>query len=378
MFIEEFFLNLTVLISFIFLYHQIYRSKFVTTSTRNSHLFSHRGILLGIAGGLLGIVLMHFSIQVDGNTIIDLRVIPLMLVALYGGWIATTITGASIIFFRFLIGVNLSSLSNLLLVIFSALIFLFFASRMKNRWLSIITMLVLSNTVFSFITYALIADFKVYLTINVAYWLITITAGILAISMNNHLLQSNRLFKEYEMNAFIDPLTGLNNVRSFDRAFNGAKQRIVKKQENLSILVIDIDHFKQVNDTYGHPQGDLILKHVATLIKDSCRSVDTVSRNGGEEFTVLVTDLSHVSVSQIAEKIRKNVSEYTFSINNDTLHINITISIGVATYLVNTGDVDDLYRNADAALYKAKNSGRNMVCSYSDIDKDGSNYIKLE
>lgn len=364
MFIEAFFLNLTVLISFIFLFHQIYRSKYITTSIRNRNLFNQKSILLGISGGVLGIVLMHFSIQVDGNTIIDLRVIPLMLVAIYGGWIATTLTGASIIIFRFLIGFNLSSLSNLLLVVFSALIFLFFASRMKSKRLSVLTMLVLSNIVFSIITYGLFSDLQLYLTINVAYWLTTIVSGILAVSMNNHLLQSNRLFKEYEMNAFKDSLTGLNNVRSFDRAFNK-----VKKQEKLSILVIDIDHFKQVNDTFGHPQGDLILKSVATIIKDSCRPFDTVSRNGGEEFTVLLLDYSHADVLLRAEKIRKNVADYVFLIKNDTLPIKITISIGAATYPDTSLYMDDLYRNADAALYKAKNSGRNQVYSYSDLDE---------
>ncbi|WP_240335262.1 diguanylate cyclase [Paraliobacillus sediminis] len=360
MFIEAFFLNLTVLISFIFLYHQIYRSKFIT-------LYNHKTILLGIAGGILGIVLMYFSIQVDGNTIIDLRIIPLMLVAIYGGWIATTFTGVSIIVYRFLIGFNLSSLSNVLLVVFSALIFLFFASRIKNRWLSVITMLILSNIVFSIITYGLFTELKTYLTINVAYWLIIIVAGILAVSMNNHLLQSNKLFKEYEINAFLDPLTGLNNVRSFDRAFNR-----MKKQEKLSILVIDIDHFKQVNDTYGHPQGDLILKSVATIIKDSCRPLDTVSRNGGEEFTVLLLDYPYVDVLQIAEKIRGNVADYVFLINNDTLPINITVSIGVATYPDTSIYMDNLYRNADAALYKSKNSGRNKVYSYSVLEKEDS------
>lgn len=367
MFIEEFFLNLTVLISFIFLYHQIYRSKFITTPKLNRNILNQRSILLGIAGGVLGIILMHFSIKADGNTIIDLRVIPLLLVAIYGGCIPTTITGASIIFFRFLLGFNLSSLSNAILVISSALIFLLLAKKMKNSWLSIITMLILSNIVFSFITYGLFTDLQLYFTINVAYWLIAIVAGILAVSMNNHLLQSNMLFKEYEMNAFKDSLTGLNNVRSFDRAFNK-----VKKQEKLSILVIDIDHFKQVNDTYGHPQGDLILKSVATLIKDNCRPIDTVSRNGGEEFTVLLLDYPHADVLKRAEKIRGNVADYVFSINNDTLPINITISIGIATYPDTSMYMEDLYRNADAALYKAKNSGRNKVCSYSDLDKEDS------
>lgn len=349
------------MISFIFLYHQLFQrppDDFLTTKDKRKGM-----IILGFSGGILGIVLMYFAIEATADTLIDLRVIPLMLVTIHGGLLSTIITGAMITIYRFMLGINASSLASLFLISGSAVIFLYFAKKFKNNWKRIVVMLVLSNVVFSMVTYPLFTEFSTYVLFNVGYWFVIIVAGLMSTYMNGYLVHSNQLFKEYKIKAYVDPLTGLNNVRSFDRKFNEARLSIQKRQTTLSMLVVDIDLFKKVNDTYGHAEGDVILKNVALIIKDSTRLVDVVSRNGGEEFTVLMIGASHSLVMKIAEKIRENCESHLFSINNGEQNISITVSIGVATYPEHTQQIDDLYHNADAALYRAKNSGRNKVCS---------------
>ena len=164
--------------------------------------------------------------------------------------------------------------------------------------------------------------------------------------------------------ATIDALTSLNNRRQFEIRL---KQEIAttKRQKNpLCAMMIDIDFFKKVNDTYGHACGDAVLKGVASNIKTALRESDIPSRYGGEEFAVLLP-YTHIEEAKIVgERLRKSVESTPILINNDdnsSLTINVTISMGIAEYNnVETGE--ELFERADKALYNAKSDGRNKVC----------------
>ena len=164
--------------------------------------------------------------------------------------------------------------------------------------------------------------------------------------------------QKLEAMATTDKLTGIANRQVFDVLFRQAYSQSKRSKKPLSAQMFDIDYFKQINDTYGHPTGDVVLKTLAQTIRRSIRESDLLFRWGGEEFLIILPESDVNTASKLAEKIRKKVEdlEITFSGAN----ISVTISIGVATM----SDVDtphDLIIRSDEALYAAKEKGRNRV-----------------
>lgn len=152
-----------------------------------------------------------------------------------------------------------------------------------------------------------------------------------------------------------DHLTGLHNRQSIDQLWEREIQRSVRYGDVFSVLLIDIDHFKRVNDNYGHLVGDELLFQFAQLLQEVSRDTDHVGRWGGEEFVVLIPNTNLSSAVLMAEKIRETIDSFNF-----TTVGRITVSIGLATYR-NGMNQDDLFSVADAALYRAKAQGRNRV-----------------
>ena len=151
-------------------------------------------------------------------------------------------------------------------------------------------------------------------------------------------------FKKVKITANIDMLTRVLNRRGCEE--------ILSELKNYSLLLIDIDHFKNINDTYGHDVGDKILETLGEVLKKSVRAGDIVCRWGGEEFLVILPDTSIKEAVKIAEKIRKKVKENSFD------NVKITVSIGIAAF---EGDFEKAFKKADENLYKAKKSGRDRV-----------------
>lgn len=173
----------------------------------------------------------------------------------------------------------------------------------------------------------------------------------------------NNMSREIESLVMQDGLTRLLNRRAFDDRLNDEYNRSKRYNQPLSLLMLDIDHFKQVNDTYGHPAGDEILRLMAALMLDSVREIDAVARYGGEELAVILptTDLIHARA--LAERIRRSVASYEFKVAGKILHI--TVSIGLAVMPDHALTVVQLIDAADQSLYAAKHQGRNRVCSYN-------------
>ncbi|MBS05436.1 MAG: hypothetical protein CMQ24_22440 [Gammaproteobacteria bacterium] len=161
----------------------------------------------------------------------------------------------------------------------------------------------------------------------------------------------------------IDAVTGIRNRQYFDEVFEQEWKRAIRQKYEISMLVLDIDHFKRVNDTYGHLAGDECLAKVATAIDSMLnRPSDVVARFGGEEFVGILPYVGKVNACQLAEQIRERVEELTFE--GEAEAIQVTISIGVSTLLpADGGDPKRLIAAADEALYKAKSTGCNRVCT---------------
>ncbi|WP_419889603.1 sensor domain-containing diguanylate cyclase [Paenibacillus xylanexedens] len=159
---------------------------------------------------------------------------------------------------------------------------------------------------------------------------------------------------QLEMLASTDLLTGLKNRRFFQEKMVESLLLFQEKQRYFSLLVVDIDHFKSINDTYGHPIGDLVLGNLAGLLQSVSRSTDVVARYGGEEFVIILPDCEEEQASGIAERYRSQVA------SADWGEYNITVSIGAAT-VVEEDTEKSLFQKADNALYASKTGGRNRV-----------------
>ncbi|MEO1268657.1 MAG: diguanylate cyclase [Myxococcota bacterium] len=154
-----------------------------------------------------------------------------------------------------------------------------------------------------------------------------------------------------------DPLTGLFNRRGLEQRLD----QLIKEGQRgrqFAVVMIDIDHFKSINDTYGHAVGDQVIKAVACWLQDNARAVDCVARYGGEEFTLLLVDIEPGEVNEVVERLCSGLAE---SITEPQV---VTASFGVCSFGDSTMDAESLVEAADAALYRAKQQGRNRVCSH--------------
>ena len=159
----------------------------------------------------------------------------------------------------------------------------------------------------------------------------------------------------------IDQLTGLYNRRYMNNQLEQLIQRSQMGGRPVSVVMADIDHFKAVNDTYGHDVGDEVLQEVAKRLKVNSRVMDVVCRPGGEEFMVIMPDTPGDLACAAAERIRRSVAAEPFIVNSGAREISITLSAGVSTINGAHDTIADLTKRADTALYQAKSAGRNRV-----------------
>jgi diguanylate cyclase len=354
MIIKDLFANLAILASLLFMYSQLTKNN-----PLNQKSSIERKITIGVLGGLLGNILMQYSMHI-GDVIVDLRHIPIILLAFYAGSIPAYLCMILIILGRFLIGINQASFFAIPLMLLITMGAVYLAKSKFSKKIRVILTITWNNLVFSIIASYLIRDIDTLIRMIPAYWMVSYLGAFVAFYILNYLRSIQLLFEKYKNESTTDGLTGLNNYRKFDDIFNSLIKTIDDKQEKLSMLYIDIDFFKKINDKYGHSQGDEVLKQLGDILQRCTRSFDIVSRNGGEEFTVLLLDSPLSKAMEVAESIRKTVEEFSFNVSGGEIHI--TVSIGVSCYNETTFDAEDILDDADNALYHAKNTGRNRVC----------------
>ena len=179
------------------------------------------------------------------------------------------------------------------------------------------------------------------------------------VKMINLCLERISLYEKLHNLSIHDTLTNIYNRRYFSFRFNEEFERAKKYKLTFSLLMIDIDHFKKINDNYGHLVGDVVLRGTVKLIKESIREVDFLARYGGEEFVVILPQTDREGAFLVGERIRKSIASASIKAFDEVL--NITVSIGIANYPVNSVYPNLLIEVADKALYKAKQKGRNRV-----------------
>ncbi|MCS6777413.1 MAG: diguanylate cyclase [Chthonomonadaceae bacterium] len=179
-------------------------------------------------------------------------------------------------------------------------------------------------------------------------------------SRNRSLVEANRLLEDRVAR---DSLTGLFNHRMFHEMVEREFQRAMRGQIALSLIMLDVDHFKQYNDTFGHPAGDQVLQKLAAILVQAIRSSDVAARCGGEEFGILLPDTGATEACLVAERLRHQILKQAWS------HRPITASFGAATLTLEVGSAQELIRMADQALYTAKRAGRNRIVHARNLQK---------
>jgi len=183
------------------------------------------------------------------------------------------------------------------------------------------------------------------------------------ISTYMDITEHKRMASRLRKLANTDPLTNLNNRRHFTTLLDREIKRCQRNGHPLSLLLLDLDHFKHINDQHGHDTGDTALQLFAATCRNVLRNIDVMGRLGGEEFCIFLPDTDREGAFVLAERIRKSVSEMEIPDKDTNLPIKVTVSIGVAIFDNMMGDrIEDMLQRADKALYRAKNEGRNRVC----------------
>lgn len=358
--LNHLFINILLLISFTFVGGHIAKELPEKISAKWVH-----SVLLGASGGALGILMMIYSIQVVGtNTLLDLRSLAVVMISSIGGFTATSITGVILALYRIgHYGLNQSSIFGVIHICLYITIFHLINKKIKspakNWFVKLVAVIAILVSTFLYLlrnvenNYLIIAFFTV----------VVLGTGTLEYYLLKYAKHSNELYRIYKNDSTNDFLTGLNNTRQFDKLLNSSFERAIQNNEKLSCLMIDIDHFKKVNDTYGHAVGDIVLKELAEILKANCRSFDFIGRVGGEEFCILLLDCPLERSFEIGSRIRNAVKDCKISIGEGRT-ISITVSVGIASYPETVDNLEEIKHKADMALYKAKHTGRDRVCNH--------------
>ena len=188
------------------------------------------------------------------------------------------------------------------------------------------------------------------------------------------LIAENLLSREYANEgliafAFTDFLTGLKTRGYFEQQLELEIKRTERKKTQFALLMVDIDHFKQLNDHYGHHVGDQVLRDVAAMLMKDMREVDTVARYGGEEFVLILPETGEAGAMLVAQRLRRAIEQARFFAGSPNALEHLTISIGISIFDTDAQFKRELIEAADAALYAAKTSGRNSVVLHSDLPR---------
>ncbi|EOO15010.1 MULTISPECIES: diguanylate cyclase [Bacillus] len=349
---RDLFVNMTIILSFIFVGGQLLRDK-----PLKEGFAVWQKCVVGIFTGILGVLLMHFGVHIE-DSLLDLRYLAVILAVIIGGAIASSITVAIILITRLLFtDYSLASELACYTIIVTG-IGIVFIWRMK---ISIFTKWIWLNVYsLSILILPLSILFK-DVSVVVLYFVCSIVAGYITFVSASYVLQSNELFQTMRHYATIDALTNLGNVRQFDLEMNRHIGNKHMKNDSLCLLLIDIDHFKYVNDTYGHPAGDEVLKQVGRILIENAPFSNLVFRKGGEEFALLLPKKRLAYGARIGEQIRLAVEKYSFQLQNGE-KIKITVSVGISEY---EKSPEQFIQSADDALYYSKRNGRNKVSTAS-------------
>lgn len=330
-----------------------------------------RAVLLGTVFGCGAIVSMLEPIRL-GEGIVDARTIFVGFAAVFGGLPAAGVSAAIAMAYRGWLGGQGAPIGILGIAIVAVMGLVWRRYRTVDR--------VGAAPIGTFAAFGFLSSFHLLLILTlpvsdpigrlISAWLLmtpiyvtgSVVMGMMMQREHNLILREQALEKE----ALTDPLTGLANRRAFDALLERETTAGGNQEHGPSLLMVDADHFKQVNDTFGHEKGDLALQRISEVLCSMVREGDTVSRYGGEEFCLLLPQTSKADALIIAERIREALAGKRVTLGERSLHL--TVSIGVASAPASGRQAAELFSAADRALYRAKRLGRNRVLADGEAD----------
>lgn len=362
--ISKIFISINILISALLLSNIIYRKRDLK---HDCVLLIESKISFGIYGGVVGCLLIYYNFFHTGDTTLDFGYIAQVLVCIYGGWISLITQGIIMFIFRSIVyGFSISATVLIIIIITSCIIIFRFNISKFKQWMYI--SILIGSIYVIFIIRDIVVNYQSP-NVLIIYLISVLLVNYVAHVISKYIALTDILYERYKNEAYKDFLTGLNNARNYDLLFKKFSQEIVEKNERLSLIMIDIDFFKKVNDTYGHECGDLVLKELSSILIKTCRQCDVVSRIGGEEFIILLPYTTSSQAMEVGERVRTVVEDYNFMIDSKRT-IEITVSIGIATYPDTIDDLINLKQYADKALYNSKQTGRNKVSVFDKKEFD--------
>ncbi|WP_271398435.1 GGDEF domain-containing protein [Salinicoccus roseus] len=349
------FILFCMLVTFIYIYFQI-KWK-VTGWLANPKRESLYG---GVMAGTFAIILNYYAVHAHENVYFGLSMVVLILALMFNSQAAYLLGGGILLLWLAFSPLAMPTASVLALCAILAGVFLadLLVHRLGPYPRAVILVAVAASEYF--VSIGITADdYQVALVAASYYMLLSTVSAIAGISVIHYMQRSHELYETLSEDSTVDGLTGLLNRRVFE-----AELDALGKDEPSVLILMDIDHFKRFNDTYGHPEGDRTLKVVSRKVKNIVGKDGITARNGGEEFAILLKGRSKEDALEMAERIRTTL-ENSRHITAGGEYVGVTVSIGIAAYPEQAASPKKLYSQADEHLYIAKKLGRNQVCCES-------------
>lgn len=322
-------------------------------------------IVYGICLSVLSLLLMQLTIEPVPGVLVDLRHIPVIVAAYFAGPLPTCIVTIVIVVYRFSVNTNAAAFAACLFIILIAagtLLIVRWLPLYSRKTFTVVT--VYATVLHGFVLTYVLVDTGLIMDILSIVLPASFASSCLTFLIIHDIRLTKQAMQILQHTARRDFLTGLYNFRSFTDHLEDLKQQTILHSREVALITVDIDHFKQVNDTYGHEAGDEVLRQFAKRLQDGVTDSGYVSRNGGEEFSILVEQLTVAKVSALAEQLRERIVAAPFVLSSGVL-LHLTASFGVASFPETTGQIQHIVTDADAALYQSKQNGRNRVTLFS-------------
>lgn len=305
-------------------------------------------------------LLMLFSVDLPEKVIIDFRYVVLILLVYYFGYSVATPTAFLMAALRLLWGINPASTRTAFMYILLGLILPYACKKLAKQFNNYAVLLMLNAVCVSAIMINLFFLYNdILFSAAICFILLLLSSSIViaVIAFIEDLIKNRNLYLSEQKRSKIDYLTGLYNMRAFNKKWQMIS--VDRSIQTTAFMMLDIDRFKWINDNYGHANGNFILRQLATILTVKAPDSELIYRIGGEEFCLIVNNMSYTEQKIAAEKIRSSVANHGFLLENGTV-ISITVSIGFASS-TKQKDIKNLFRLADSCLYMAKDQGRNKV-----------------
>ena len=334
-----------------------------------------RSVIQGLIFGIGAVVAIMTPARLGMGAMVDSRGIIVGFAAAFGGWPAALVAIVIGAGYRLWLG-GMAAIPGAVGIVMAGLLglswryFLRPKSSVRARHLVVLG-LVVSCYLLTGIGMGY-ASFWALITLIGPYMASTSVAGavLLGLFVERELRQIERE-QQWKMRALTDPLTGLPNRRGFERGVEGLRTPDTQS----ALMAIDLDHFKTVNDTYGHGAGDYVLQKVSMVLRSSLRNRDLLSRLGGEELAVLLPEADRALAQLIGERLRRAIDEMEILWEGKSIHVTASFGIAIAP---GTLPMVELFERADAALYSAKHSGRNRVVFAGDEPLMAENLVMID